>query len=144
VSNLEKVKEFMQGVGQDVNTIPTQVSKEAAILRVKLLVEEVLELAEASGVTITLNGQVVADKDLEYAQEGDQDLVEVADALADIEYVMHGASLTYGLPAQEVFDEVHRNNMLKIERGSFNKDGKFIKPQNHPKVDLSFILSQRL
>lgn len=43
------------------------------------------------------------------------DLVEVADALADLQYVLSGAVLEFGLGDRfgRLFDEVHRSNMSK-------------------------------
>lgn len=42
------------------------------------------------------------------------DLVEIADGLADLVYVAVGAALTYGIPFNRVFEEVHRTNMAKL------------------------------
>jgi predicted HAD superfamily Cof-like phosphohydrolase len=63
-------------------------------LRVELLREELNELEEA-----IIN----------------QDIVEVADALADIQYVLAGAVLEFGLGYKfsDLFDEVQRSNMSK-------------------------------
>jgi predicted HAD superfamily Cof-like phosphohydrolase len=63
-------------------------------LRVTLLAEELEELQEA----IRQN-----------------DLVEVADALCDLQYVLSGAILEFGLADKfkELFDEVQRSNMSK-------------------------------
>lgn len=41
------------------------------------------------------------------------DLYEIADALADSLYVIFGTAITYGIPIDSVFDEVHRSNMSK-------------------------------
>lgn len=49
--------------------------------------------------------------------------VEIADALADLLYVVFGAAIAYGLPIEEIFTEVHRSNMTK----SMLKDEKSIK-----------------
>jgi len=45
----------------------------------------------------------------------DNDLVEVADALCDIQYVLSGAILEFGLAEKfkQLFDEVQRSNMSK-------------------------------
>src|SRR4051812_4427776 len=42
------------------------------------------------------------------------DIVAVADAIADLLYVTYGAALTFGIPVREVFAEVHRSNMTKL------------------------------
>jgi predicted HAD superfamily Cof-like phosphohydrolase len=45
----------------------------------------------------------------------DGDIVAVADAIADLLYVVYGAALTFGIPAHAVFTEVHRSNMTKLD-----------------------------
>lgn len=45
-----------------------------------------------------------------------RDEVEVADALADLIYVSVGAAVCWGIPIQQVFDEVHRSNMTKVRK----------------------------
>jgi predicted HAD superfamily Cof-like phosphohydrolase len=71
--------------------IPT---KERSQLRIDLIAEELKELQEAVN---------------------NNDLVEVADALCDLQYVLAGAVLEFGLGHQfkTLFDEVHRSNMSK-------------------------------
>jgi predicted HAD superfamily Cof-like phosphohydrolase len=44
----------------------------------------------------------------------EQDLVAAADAWADRAYVLMGDAVSCGLPAQELFEEVHRSNMSKM------------------------------
>lgn len=73
------------------------------------------------------------------------DLVEVADALADLLYVVYGAALTFGIPIAEVFAEVHRSNMTKLDdQGNpiFRPDGKVMKGPNFSPPDLSPILQR--
>ena len=45
------------------------------------------------------------------------DVVAVADALADLLYVVHGAALVHGVPVDAVLAEVHRSNMTKVRTG---------------------------
>lgn len=74
--------------------VPTIPSADRCALRVNLIREELNELADAIK---------------------ENDLVEVADALADIQYVLSGAVLEFGLGAtfKSLFDEVQRSNMSK-------------------------------
>ncbi len=46
----------------------------------------------------------------------DQNLIEVADALCDLQYVLSGAILEFGLASRfkRLFEEVHRSNMSKV------------------------------
>lgn len=57
------------------------------------------------------------------------DIVGVADAIADLLYVVYGAALTFGIPIREVFAEVHRSNMTKLVHGGpvYRDDGKLVK-----------------
>jgi predicted HAD superfamily Cof-like phosphohydrolase len=43
-----------------------------------------------------------------------RDLVEVADALADMVYVIYGTALAHGIDLDAVLAEVHRSNMSKL------------------------------
>ncbi len=51
--------------------------------------------------------------------EDDDDLVGIADALCDMIYIAYGTGVSYGLPMDELFAEVHRSNMSKV-----GKDGR--------------------
>ena len=62
-----------------------------------------------------------------------EDLVEVADAIGDLLYVVYGAALTFGIPVAEVFTEVHRSNMTKLDDDGqpvVRADGKVMKGPN--------------
>jgi predicted HAD superfamily Cof-like phosphohydrolase len=68
------------------------------------------------------------DEYVEPARAGD--LAAVADALADMVYVIHGTALAYGIPLDEVLAEVHRSNMSKLGldgRPMLRADGKVVK-----------------
>lgn len=91
---LNQVAEFHRTFKHPIVDQPAIPSKERAALRVALLAEELKELQQAIE---------------------DNDLVEVADALCDLQYVLAGAVLEFGLGEKfkALFDEVHRSNMSK-------------------------------
>ncbi len=93
-NSLNQVAEFHTTFKHPILTTPTIPSPERCKLRVELLAEELKELQQA----IT-----------------DKDIVEIADALCDLQYVLSGAILEFGLGEKfkELFDEVHRSNMSK-------------------------------
>lgn len=76
--------------------------------------------------------------------EEENDIVEVADALADLIYVICGTALEYGIPLTDVWNEVQRSNMAKInpETGKVIKraDGKILKPKSWQPPDIAGIL----
>jgi len=77
-----------------------------------------------------------------------RNLVAVADALTDMLYVLLGTYVSHGLQeiAVELFDEVHRSNMSKLDeegRPIFRDDGKVLKSDRFSEPDLGSILSRR-
>lgn len=75
------------------------------------------------------------------------DIIEVADALGDMLYILCGTILEHGLQHKivEVFDEIQRSNMSKLgEDGKpiYREDGKVMKGPNYFKPDFSKILEQ--
>jgi len=94
LDSLNQVAQFHQTFGAPILAEPTIPSTERCGLRVSLLAEELDELKEA----IAAN-----------------DLVEIADALCDLQYVLSGAVLEFGLGEKfvDLFNEVQRSNMSK-------------------------------
>ena len=73
------------------------------------------------------------------------DLVEIADALGDMMYILCGTIIEHGLQhkIEAVFDEIQRSNMSKLgDNGKpiYRVDGKVMKGPNYFKPDLSKIL----
>ena len=73
------------------------------------------------------------------------DIVEIADALGDMLYILCGTILEHGLlhKIEEVFDEIQRSNMSKLgEDGKpiYREDGKVMKGPNYFKPNFSDIL----
>jgi predicted HAD superfamily Cof-like phosphohydrolase len=71
------------------------------------------------------------------------DLVEIADALADMTYVIHGTAHDHGIPLDAVVAEVHRSNMSKLGldgKPILREDGKVIKGPAYFKPDVASIL----
>ncbi|PIB30675.1 nucleoside triphosphate pyrophosphohydrolase family protein [Maribacter sp. 4G9] len=82
---------------------------------------------------------------LEAASNGD--LVEVADALGDMLYILCGTILEHGMQhkIEEVFNEIQRSNMSKLgEDGKpiYREDGKVLKGPNYFKPDIASILEK--
>jgi predicted HAD superfamily Cof-like phosphohydrolase len=74
----------------------------------------------------------------------ENDIVGVADAIADLLYVTYGAALTFGIPIREVFAEVHRSNMTKLDdEGNpvYRDDGKVMKGPNFSAPSLMPLLA---
>jgi predicted HAD superfamily Cof-like phosphohydrolase len=94
IDALNQVAEFHKTFNAPILETPQIPSEQRCQLRVDLLQEELDELSQALK---------------------DKDLVEVADALCDIQYVLSGAVLEFGLGDKfiDLFNEVQRSNMSK-------------------------------
>ena len=75
------------------------------------------------------------------------DLLEIADALGDMMYILCGTIIEHGLQhkIEEVFDEIQRSNMSKLGTDGnpiYREDGKVMKGPNYFKPDFSKILGE--
>ena len=77
---------------------------------------------------------------------GNRDLTEIADACADLKWVIEGLEHTLKIPQQEVWDEVARSNLAKIsDDGKVHKreDGKVLKPEGWTPPDIKSIIKRK-
>ena len=104
------VEEFHQTYGLPVRTMPgLDVGAGVQNLRKRLMREELDEVCAA-------------------VDRGD--LIEVADGLADLLYVVCGTAITFGIDLDAVVREVHRSNMTKLGSDGhpiYRADGKVMK-----------------
>lgn len=111
-----------------------------------------IDSAEAPTIDIPdkvkeLRFNLMAEENEEYlAAAKENDLVEVADALGDMLYILCGTILSHGMQykIEEVFDEIQRSNMSKLgEDGQpiYREDGKVMKGPNYFKPNIQKILS---
>jgi predicted HAD superfamily Cof-like phosphohydrolase len=74
-----------------------------------------------------------------------RNLLEIADALSDLLYVVYGAAVTYGIDLEPVYKEIHRSNMTKGGgRGPCRLDGKVGKGDHYEAPHLSDILAAQV
>lgn len=124
-NKIAAVHEFHSAFGLGINDAPIAdlgVSKN--MLRFNLMKEENEEYLEAAQ---------------------DNDLVEVADALGDMLYILCGTIIEHGMQhkIEEVFNEIQRSNMSKLGADGnpiFREDGKVLKGPNYFKPNISEIL----
>jgi len=124
---IKAVAAFHDAFGITNRTAPTiDLTPEEILLRYKLMREENEEYLEAAN-----NG----------------DLVEVADALGDMLYILCGTMLSHGLQDKiaDVFTEIQRSNMSKLGADGkpiYREDGKVLKGENYFKPDIAAILNK--
>jgi predicted HAD superfamily Cof-like phosphohydrolase len=120
------VSRFHAAFGLPRQAMPSiDVDEDVKKLRVALLEEESRELVEAM-------------------EAGD--LVAIADALADIAYVVHGTAATFGIDLDPVLAEVHRSNMSKLTEDGLplvDAAGKVIKSDRYFRPDVAAVLAKQ-
>jgi predicted HAD superfamily Cof-like phosphohydrolase len=126
-NKLSSVTAFHKAFGLRVNNTPTTDINESTLnLRFSLMDEENKEYLEAIK---------------------NNDMIEVADALGDMLYILCGTIITHGMQnvIDEVFEEIQRSNMSKLGSDGkpiYRKDGKVLKGPNYFKPDIAKILNQ--
>ena len=94
-----------------------------------------------------LRYKLMREENEEYLEAANaNDLVEVADALGDMLYILCGTIIEHGMQhkIEEVFDEIQKSNMSKLgEDGEpiYREDGKVLKGPNYFMPDISKILN---
>ncbi len=129
-NKLKAVREFHEheAFGLGVAEEPTvALPKEVLELRYKLMDEENKEYLEAVQ---------------------NNDLVEVADALGDMLYILCGTILEHGMQykIEEVFEEIQRSNMSKLGADGkpiYREDGKVLKGPHYFKPNIADILHKK-
>lgn len=119
---LNAVKDFHDTFGLNYNDSPTvDLEKKIIELRFNLMKEENEEYIEAAR---------------------NNDIVEVADALGDMLYILCGTIIEHGMSdiIEDVFDEIQKSNMSKLGADGkpiYREDGKVLKGPNYFKPNFS-------
>ena len=122
---LQQLWDFQSAYNSTINSKPTLISLDESNLRYNLGKEELDEYLEAVE---------------------NNDLIEVADALADQLYILLGTMVAHGMGSviEDIFDEVHRSNMSKLGvdgKPIYREDGKILKGPNFSPPNVSKYLS---
>lgn len=124
---LAAVHKFHSAFGLGINDEPkADLGEQKNMLRFNLMKEENEEYLEAAQAN---------------------DLIEVADALGDMLYILCGTILEHGMQykIEEVFNEIQRSNMSKLGANGkpiYREDGKVLKGPNYFKPNIKEILNK--
>lgn len=119
------VREFHETFGHPVATEPTLVDERTYRLRHSLIGEELDEYLAA-------------------CESGD--IVEIADALADLQYVLSGTAVVHGMNLGGLVEEVHRSNMSKLGADGkpiYREDGKVLKGPDFFLPNIALVLAEQ-
>src|SRR2546426_1844496 len=120
-SQQRMVKEFHSRFGVFIRSSPGLVDERIRDIRIRLIREELGEFERAAN---------------------ERNLVKIADALADLLYVVYGTGNSYGIDLEPVFDEVHASNMTKGDPDVRVLNGKIQKAKNFRPPNLQPILER--
>ncbi len=104
-------------------------------------------VANLSVQKLKLRFDLMDEENQEYLEAAENnDLVEVADALGDMLYILCGTILEHGMQhkIEEVFNEIQRSNMSKLGADGkpiYREDGKVMKGPNYFKPNIESILN---
>lgn len=118
------VRDFHEVYGSYIQNHQGFPNQEIRELRKKLLEEEMQEYRDAEELN---------------------DFVEVCDALGDMLYIIYGTAVSYGIPINEIFNEIHASNMSKLDENGQpikREDGKILKGPNFFQPNLERILTE--
>lgn len=93
-----------------------------------------------------LRYRLMHEENLEYLEAcKNNDLVEIADALGDMMYILCGTILSHGLQhnIEDVFEEIQKSNMSKLGSNGkpiYRNDGKIMKGPSYFKPDIKKVL----
>lgn len=141
-NSYERVKEFHEVFGHPIGDKPAIPEDDRQQLRLDLILEEALELADAMGFRVD-EVQTYIGRMISRGPVFKPDLVGVADALGDLDYVVNGAAIEYGIDLPKVTAEVHRSNMTKLGADGkpiYREDGKILKGEGYEPPNLEKVL----
>jgi predicted HAD superfamily Cof-like phosphohydrolase len=151
-TGFQHVREFHEKFNHPIHATPTVPDLKIVKLRLALILEEFTELAEACVNEESAESQHLmqtlhhAMSHVKALTEDDVNvsLVDVADALTDINYVVYGAGHCFGLDLDACMQEVQRSNMSKLGADGkpiYNEQGKIMKGPNYVEPDLKSVIS---
>ncbi len=126
-NKINAVQTFHEAFGLGVKESPTaELELSKNLLRYKLMREENEEYLDAAN---------------------NKDLVEVADALGDMLYILCGTIIEHGMQykIEEVFNEIQKSNMSKLGADGnpiYREDGKVLKGPDYFKPNIQSILDK--
>jgi predicted HAD superfamily Cof-like phosphohydrolase len=98
-------------IHESLNTGPAPQGNALAILRIRLCLEELTEMALALA-------------NFKYGDNSPAKMAELADSIGDLEYVVRGTGVTYGIDLDKVHEIIHSSNMSKRGMNEHSKGGK--------------------
>jgi predicted HAD superfamily Cof-like phosphohydrolase len=145
----QRTIEFHEAFKHPVRSTPQTLCRTEALLALALIEEEFWELAEAlfpgsqeqylyaHDPGLTLTAEIASTPG---AFQYEPNLIEVADALADLDVVINGAGIRHGFDMQALSREVFASNMSKLDADAkpiYHPNGKIAKSELFREPDIA-------
>lgn len=164
VTSYDLVRQFHEKFGHPALDVPNDANlndPKLRKLRVLLVAHELAELCQGLAVDLAfcyahdgmdkLTGKELESAAISWCTPVDTaaeeltppDMVKTADALGDLDVVVQGAHLVFGLPGPSIIAEIHRSNMSKLGADGlplYNADGKILKGPNYQEADVATVV----
>lgn len=139
----EQVIEFHRRFSQPIAPEPRIIDHKRIRLRARLISEEFLEVMHS----MFIGREMFLNVENHLREACDRLPVRVAmpllaDGLADLDYVIEGTRLEFGIDGGPIAEEVHRANMSKVGGGQ-RSDGKILKPDGFVPPDIESALRRQ-
>lgn len=138
------VRQFHQTYRLPVATDEPSVDRDRVHMRMALIAEELAELVGAV-YGPAAQGTISQAFTAAVAQDtGTRDVVEAADALGDLVYVIYGMALECGIPLPAVLAEIQASNLSKLGGDGepiYREDGKVLKGPGYFPPDVAGVLA---
>jgi len=120
---LKKVKEFRRKLGLHIAPAPRLLTAKEASFYARFIMEEMSEFLQA---------------------HENENIVDAADSIGDLIYMLMGASLMMGLPLEKILEAIHTANMTKVSGMSRRGDNDAIKLPGWvgPEADIKVFLDE--
>lgn len=154
----EHIKAFMGKAGQAIPDEPVMPPEDVRRLRVKLIIEELIELCDAYGLLLTVvppspeglrtggdeaRHRVYVEQHKEPDASLEGGIKDAYDAVLDLLVVVIGTAIANGTELPEGWLDVDRSNMSKFIDGHRRGDGKWIKGPSYSPTNLLPILQRQ-
>lgn len=135
----DQAEEFAYRFKQEYGLTFDPENLDTLVLRMKLIAEEANEAIDA--------GEDIKTAMLRGTRPSEETVAHFLKELADLQYVLSGCAVAFGLPLQEAVDEVHESNMTKIGddgMAKFNDAGKVLKGPHYRPAEMQRVVRDYL
>jgi predicted HAD superfamily Cof-like phosphohydrolase len=137
-----QLREFHKLIGAPVLETPQTPEQDRVRLRMRMLLEETIECLDACFIAeqVTIYQVKKLIEEFISKNEVSVSLENLADGLGDVDYIVEGTRLEFGIDGEPIADAIHASNMAKVGPDGWivrRADGKVLKPEGWKPPDIT-------